>query len=337
MPALKEAPRLGRAVAHQRDRVRSVMRKRREARVHRRVARRRALVEHPSLWVETRRFLRLGGIVLSTIAVFCMWVCFWPVSLLAPKLMRPIRRQLIKLWCRTCLAIIGMKLRVYGRTPKPPCFLVANHISYVDIWVMGALTGAVFVAKADMQTWPLMGWFMACSHQIFIKRESLRDATRVIGLLNQVLDEQDALVVFAEGRCSPGAEVLSFRPSLLQVAAERHFPVHYAALTYATPEGEPAPSDSISWWRWEPLADQMKRMLRLSGSTATVYFGQSPVLSTDRKELARKTEEGCRELFQPIGQGVLEELPPPPDIPAHLFPEFRKKPPVEVEQRDNKP
>ncbi len=325
MPGLKEAPRLRRAVSHQRERVLSAMHRRREYRARKRVARRQALVEHPSLWVEMRRHLRLAGIVLSTLLVFGMWVCCWPVSMVAPGQMRPIRRQLIKLWSRMCLAIIGMKLSTYGRAPKPPCFLVANHISHVDIWVMGALTGAVFVAKADMKTWPLMGWFMSCSHQIFIKRESLRDATRVIGLLNEVLDEQDALVVFAEGRCSPGAEVLSFRPSLLQVAAERNFPVHYAAITYATAEGEPAASDSISWWRWEPLADQMKRMLRLSGSTAKVYFCQHPVQSMDRKELARRAEAGCRELFEPISQGVLEELPPPPDIPAHLFPEFRKK------------
>jgi 1-acyl-sn-glycerol-3-phosphate acyltransferase len=312
-------------VSRQRERVRAAWRKRRLAKAHRIVARRRILVEHPSLYVLARQRVRLVGIVLCTLAVFCAWTLFWPLSLISQKPMRPIRRQLIKLWGKGCLRIINMKLEVYGRPPEPPSFLVANHISYVDIWVIGALTGAVFVAKADMETWPIFGWFMKKCHQIFIKRESLRDAQRVIGLLNEVLDKEDALVVFAEGRCSPGARVLSFRPSLFQVAAERKFPVHYAAISYTTPDGEPAPSDSISWWRWEPFNEHMVRLLRLSSSGATVYFGQGPVVSDCRKELARKTEAGCIELFEPLVQGVLEELPTPDDAPANLYPEKKRQ------------
>lgn len=287
--------------------------------------------EQYSVWIEARRRARLTGIVLCTLAVFGIWVCFWPVSLISPKSMRPIRRRLIMLWGAGCLWIINMKLEVYGRAPKPPFFLVANHLSYVDIWVLSQQTGAVFVAKADMETWPLFGWFMKKCHQIFIRRESLRDSQRVIGLLNEVMDAEDALVVFAEGRCSPGREVLSFRPSLYQAAAERALPVHYAAITYDTPEGEPAPADSISWWRWEPFSEHMKRLLRLSESRARLYYGPAPVTSGDRKELARLTYEGCVELFIPLEQGVLEELPTPDDAPVNLYPEKKRAKQVEVE------
>ncbi|MFM1919452.1 MAG: putative 1-acylglycerol-3-phosphate O-acyltransferase [Candidatus Hydrogenedentota bacterium] len=321
MGGLKTIAPIRRQVSRQSERMREVLRRERERRMSRRVARRQALAARPSLWVETRRRIRLACIVVCTLAVFGLWLCCWPLSPLAPSAMRPIRRRLIQLWGAACLWIINMRLEVYGRAPKPPCFLVANHLSYVDIWVLSQQTGAVFVAKADMETWPLFGWFMKQCHQIFIRRESLRDSQRVIGLLNEVLDERDALVVFAEGRCSPGREVLSFRPSLYQVAAERRFPVHYAALTYETPEGEPAPADSISWWRWEPFGEHMKRLLRLSGSRARLYYGAAPVVSSDRKELARRTQAGCEELFTPLEQGILEELPTPDDAPVNLYPE----------------
>jgi len=276
-------------------------------------------------WVSLRRRLRLFGIVCSTFFVFGLWVCCWPLALASPKAMRPIRRRLLSLWGWACLKLINMKVRIYGRPPAAPAFLVLNHLSYVDIWVMSQRMGPVFVAKADMRTWPIFGWFMSKCHQIFIKRESLRDSQRVLGLLNEVFDEEDSLVIFAEGRCSEGKEVLAFRPSLFQAAAERGIPVHFAALSFATPDHEMAPADSIAWWRWEPLADHFNRLLSLSSSTATVYYGACPVTSHDRKELARRTHAGCVELFTPIRQGVLEELPPPAEIPLHLFPEFKGK------------
>lgn len=324
-----------RRLVRHRDKMRALVRRHREARAMRHVERRRVLAQAPSFWVETRRRLRLGLIVLATLLAFGMWMCCWPLQPFAPKAMRPLRRAILKLWGRSLLRIINMKLEVWGRPPKPPCYIVANHLGYVDIWALAAVTGAVFVAKADMESWPLMGWFMKQSHQIFIRRESLKDSQRVMGLLQEVLDKDDCLVVFAEGRCSRGVEVLPFRPSLFQIAAEREFPVHYAALSFSTPEGEPAAADSISWWRWEPLGEQMARLLRLSRSTARVYFGPQPVVSKCRKELARKTHAGVSELFVPIAQGVLEELPCPEDAPVWLFPE--KKNAVNITPSEEKP
>jgi len=135
-------------------------------------------------------------------------------------------------------------------------------------------------------------------------------------------------VVFAEGRCSPGTEVLPFRPSLFQMAAERYFPVHYGALTFETPDGDAAPSDTIAWWRWEPFKDQMARFFALSGSKAIIYYSRTPVIGDCRKQLAREAHAGCVELFAPLEQGILPELPTPDDAPKLYREKPRAIPPV---------
>lgn len=308
-------------IVWQRARVSEALQRQRARREERQVARRRQLAEHPTWTIRLRQFRRGTALAFWTLFTFGLWMCCWPVQLVAPQRMRPIRRSLIKFWGAMCLWTLNMKLKVYGRPPKVPFFLVLNHLSYVDIFVLAQQTGAVFVAKADMDTWPIFGWMMRNAHQIFIDRSNFRDSQRVLRLLGDVLDHEDALVVFAEGRCSPGAEVLPFRPSLFQIAAERHYPVHYASISFDTPEGEPAASDSIAWWRWEPLMDHMLRLFSLSRCTATVYYSRTPVVAGCRKELARRTHAGCVELFKPLRQGVLPELPAPPDAP----PVYREK------------
>ena len=310
-------------MAERREKMADAVRRQREKRQTRELQRRVREAESPTLRVKIRRMRRLAGLVFCTFFAFGLWMCCWPVQLVAPRRMRPIRRSLVKLWGRMCLWTLNMKLKTYGRPPKPGYFMVLNHVGYVDIFVMAAQTGAVFVAKAEMDTWPIFGWMMRNTHQIFIERNNFRDAKRVLDLLGGVLDEDDALIVFAEGRCSPGAEVMPFRPSLFQIAAERRYPVHYASITFETPEGDPAPSDSIAWWRWEPLMDHMTRLLSLNSSKATVYFSRDPVVSGCRKELARETYAGCVELFAPLRQGVLPELPTPDDAPK-LYREKRQ-------------
>jgi len=307
-----------------RGRVAETLRHRRARREAKQVERRRELAEHPTLTIRLRQWRRASSLVFWTLFAYGLFICCWPLALVAPKQMRPIRRSLMKFWGTMSLWSLNMKLKVYGRAPEAPCFLVVNHISYVDILVMAQQCGPVFVAKAEMDTWPLWGWMMRKSHQIFIERGNFRDSQRVLNLLSEVLDEKDALVIFAEGRCSPGAEVLPFRPSLFEIAAERQYPVHYASLSFEVPEGEPAASDSISWWRWEPLRDAMMRLFSLSSSTTTIYYSREPVIASTRKELAQRTHAGCVELFKPISQGVLPELPAPPNLPR-LYRETAKK------------
>lgn len=282
------------------------------------LARRRRFAEDASdgSFAATARCWTRGALIgLALVAVWCVWMACQPWGRLRGTQLRPLRRFLLRLWGRWTLWVLNCRLEVSGTPPKPPYFLVANHLGYADILILTALLGPVFIAMAEMSTWPFLGKMMGSAQQLFIDRNGSKDVARVLASIHEVLDQDDGIIVFAEARCSRGLTVLPFRPALIEAAAARRFPVHYATLSYRTPPGSPAPSDAISWWRWEGAGSHLNRFLRLPGFTATIHFGEEPVPASNRKVMARALHEAVLARFVPLQQGFLPELPAPPDVP----------------------
>ena len=72
-----------------------------------------------------------------------------------------------RLVCR----IFGIRLDVRGRIARDkPLLIVANHTSYLDIEILGALVRGSFVAKAEVARWPLFGWLAKLQRTVFVDR-----------------------------------------------------------------------------------------------------------------------------------------------------------------------
>ncbi|HWS71209.1 MAG TPA: lysophospholipid acyltransferase family protein, partial [Thermoanaerobaculia bacterium] len=142
---------------------------------------------------------------------------------------------------------------------------------------------AVFVAKADIRSWPLLGGLASSTGTIFIDRGSRRDTLRVGATIERALANGRAVVVFPEGTSTDGAAVLPFKSSLLDVAARNALPVHYATIGYSIAEA--------AWGDDEPFGRHAWRLLQQPRIEATLRFGAAPVVSDDRKELARELWE----------------------------------------------
>ena len=82
-------------------------------------------------------------------------------------------------WCsRRTLRVFSVEFE--SRGPLPPAgLLVCNHLTYLDILVLVALTPAVFVSKAEVQNWPVFGWFAKRSGTLFVDRTRRSDVTRM--------------------------------------------------------------------------------------------------------------------------------------------------------------
>lgn len=279
----------------------------------------RALRLHPG-----RVRVRTALLTVWTLFIYALWACCWPFALFQDGPLRPVRRALLKLWGRGALRVAGVRLRIEGSAPKVPFFLVSNHLSYLDIFILARCTGAVFVAMDEIGAMPVFGHMLRTSQQLLINRKAQRDAARVIPQIEAILKAGDGVVVFAEARCSRGVDVCPFKPSLFEPAARLGMPVHCATLHYATPEGCPAAADSMVWWRWEAFTDHLPRLLSLPHSEARVRFAPLPVAAADRKALARACHAVVRAAFEPVAQGVLEDLPPPEDTPKHIYTELRQ-------------
>lgn len=204
------------------------------------------------------------------------------------------------LWGRSLAAIVGMRIRVEGRPPRPPFFLVANHLSYVDIIVIVAHLECNFVAKNDIAGWPGMGWLASGVGTIFIDRKNFQDIPRVIRLINDSLDENLGVVLFPEGTSTMGDRIMPFSPALLEPAARAGYPVSYAAISYRTPPSEPPAHAAICWWGDMDFLPHFLKLLLVSKFEATIVFGEDAIQADDRKLLARSLWDAVNQQFTPV-------------------------------------
>lgn len=244
-----------------------------------------------------RAAVRFAAFVASTFGFYGIW---FVGAFFVPN--KPFWRQVIfRSWARTFAKISGMTIEVIGKAPPPPFFLVSNHLSYVDIPALRAVAEGVFVAKGEIENWFMAGKMVGDLGMIFINRQNRRDIPRAGREIIKKLSEGEGVIVFPEGTSSKGEEVLPFNSSFLEFAAQTDLPVYYAAISYKTPEGEPSASKSISWWEDDlSLPAHMWRVFQLSRFTAIINFGDEPVQSPNRKELARKLREKVSESFIPV-------------------------------------
>jgi 1-acyl-sn-glycerol-3-phosphate acyltransferase len=207
-----------------------------------------------------------------------------------------------RVWARALCALLSVRIRVRGALPRGTFLVAANHVSYLDIMVLGSLYPSVFVAKLEIASWPLFGWTARGAGTLFVDRERARDVARVGELMRRYLAAGIPLTLFPEGRSSRGDTIHPFLPSLLEPAAREEVPCYAATLHYETP-GEPAPpSETVSWWGGVGFLPHLFRLMGLPEVVATVTFTERPIRSTDRKLLARRLREAALGNFTPIRQ-----------------------------------
>lgn len=179
-----------------------------------------------------RLFLHLG-------AAFFILRFIWPRA-------EPRRRHVIAVrWSRALLAILAIRMRCKGRRPplaRKGAMIAANHISWADIFAIGAVRHTRFVAKSEIRDWPLAGWLAESSGTIFIRRARRHDTARINALVHDALAEGECVGLFPEGTTTEGDRLLKFHSSLFEAAVANQARVHPVAVRYESPGGGPLAS-----------------------------------------------------------------------------------------------
>jgi 1-acyl-sn-glycerol-3-phosphate acyltransferase len=210
-----------------------------------------------------------------------------------PRARRRFRIWLFQAGPRWLLGCLRVEVGVAGPPPTAPFFLVANHLSYLDVLVLASqVPGCVFVAKEEIRSWPLLGPICHGFGTIFIDREDRRNLPCALRRIEEALSDGDGIVLFPEGTSSPGATVSSFRSPLLALTARSASPVHAAAIGYRSPEA--------CWWGEAELVPHLLDLCRLPRIEATVEFCAEPVAGTDRKRLAAELRAAVLARFQAV-------------------------------------
>jgi 1-acyl-sn-glycerol-3-phosphate acyltransferase len=158
-------------------------------------------------------------------------------GLVFPRVPEARRLALQRQWCRALLDILGLRLAVDGAVAPGGVLLVANHVSWVDVIALNAVSPASFVSKDDVVRWPLIGWLLPRTDTLLLRRNRPRDAQRIGAAIADRLAAGRRIVLFPEGTTTDGNQVLPFSAALLEAAVAQRAPVQPIAIAYLERDG----------------------------------------------------------------------------------------------------
>ncbi len=243
-----------------------------------------------------RAIFRFILFIVSTFGLYGLWFVASP--LVTRK--RRWRQTIFRAWALAFVIISRMRVEIVGEPPKPPFFLVSNHLSYTDVPALCVAAGGVFVAKGEIENWFLAGRIVKDMGAIFINRQNRRDIPRAGNLIIERLNAGEGVIVFPEGTSTKGENVLPFNSSFLEFAAKTDLPVSYASIGYTTADNQPGASNIVCWWEDISFGAHLFRLFQLREFTAVINFGEEPIMKTDRKELAAALRQKVLEKFVPV-------------------------------------
>lgn len=231
---------------------------------------------------------------------YLLWLTGVPVVFATSSAAERWRNWIFSGWARAGVQIMGMKVKVRNLAPEAPFLLVANHLSYVDVILLQSQLNCTFVAKSEVARWPVVGWLCRSMKTIFVDRNRKRDALKANTRIERAMTNESGVVLFAEGTSTKGETVLPFRSALLECAAKRQLPVHYASISYLAPAGECSAEQAVCWWGRMTFPGHVFRLLQLSGFEASLVFGPAPIVADDRRVLAAQLWSAVSSQFTPV-------------------------------------
>ncbi len=214
---------------------------------------------------------------------------------------RPVTPYITILVCRIVLRVIGLKVTVVGAFRPETNAVVANHSSWLDIFVLNSVKRVYFVSKSEVASWPAIGWLARATGTVFIERDR-RKAVAQSAILKERLAVGHMLLFFPEGTSSDGLRVLPFKTSLFSAffdpALHDRFQIQPASVLYTAPSGQDP--RFFGWWGDMGFGPHFLQVLACgAGGHVTIQYHDPVKVSgtSDRKALAAICEHAVLEGF----------------------------------------
>lgn len=210
----------------------------------------------------------------------------------------PKNTRYVQYFCRQLSKVFNVNVQVHGEIPRQPALWVGNHVSWLDVAVLGSGARVFFLAKAEIEQWPLIGKIAKGGGTLFIKRGS-GDSIKIKAQITDFLQQNIPVLFFPEATTSDGHAIKKVHGRLLGAAIDAAKPVQVCLICYVNQQGE---LDSIAPFVGElSFAEHVKKVLEMPQVTA--HLMALPLIETSQHtvesltaEVQTKMQQGLKEL-----------------------------------------
>ena len=166
--------------------------------------------------------------------------------------------QLIQKFCKKSLKALGIEVIALEPIPTHHALWASNHISWLDIPVLGSIVPTFFLSKAEIANWPVIGWMATTAHTLFIQRGS-GDTSKISEQMSEFLSQGSPVVFFPEATTTDGTAIKRIYGNLLQSAMDSQVLIQPIVICYVNQDGEL--DQNIPYYGDISLIDSVKRVL----------------------------------------------------------------------------
>jgi 1-acyl-sn-glycerol-3-phosphate acyltransferase len=247
---------------------------------------------------------------LTVVVLALVTLALWPLQALAMRFDWPLARKLPMVWQRIACRVAGFHVTVEGRPAEPPLLIASNHVSWMDISVLGSVLPVSFIAKSEVSGWPVVRTLSRLQRSVYIERQKRAKTGAAAEAIASRVSRGDIMVLFAEGTTGDGARVLPFRSALLGAARTAAgeagaVTVQPVAITYLRIHGLPMGYNdrpTVAWYGDMGMEDNFVRAVGWGSVEATVSFGEPIPFGpdADRKVVAERCYEAVRTMVADV-------------------------------------
>lgn len=219
----------------------------------------------------------------------------------------PCNTRYVQHFCRELCKVFNLEIQVHGIIPREPALWVSNHISWLDVAVLGSGARVFFLAKAEIEKWPLLGKLAKGGGTLFIKRGS-GDSIKIKEQITSFLKQDIPVLFFPEATTSDGSKIKKIYGRILGAAIEAQRPVQICLICYVNQDGQ---LDTVAPFIGDlSFADHVKKVLEMPKVTA--HLMALPAISVEGHNVESLTQEVQNQMIEGLvrlQQKVLQTTP----------------------------
>jgi 1-acyl-sn-glycerol-3-phosphate acyltransferase len=183
------------------------------------------------------------------------------------------RTKLTKWWCQKLLRCFNLTTVLFGAPPQDQAsnnMFLANHVSWADIYALNSILPLQFIAKSDINHWPILGYLVRKSGTIFINRSNRKDTSRIVEMTTKCLLAGGNVGFFPEGTTTDGTSLAHFKSSIVQAAINANAQLRPVAIRYPLPNG--GINTKMAYAGEMTLGKSMMHVLKQKNPTVELHF-----------------------------------------------------------------